>query len=70
MRGNQKEEKGKNLVVKAGDTVFVPQKVKFGVIEAFAMVWSSNKYSDRLQSGWGIFELSGLYCHWTLRNFR
>lgn len=37
-KGSTKEVKGKNLFVKAGDTVFVPQKVKFGVIEGFALL--------------------------------
>jgi protein involved in polysaccharide export with SLBB domain len=37
-KNSEKQEKGQNLLIKPGDTVFVPQKVKFGVIEAFTIV--------------------------------
>lgn len=37
-RDSKKQEQGENILVEPGDTVFVPQKVKFGVIEAFAIV--------------------------------
>lgn len=36
--GNQKEERGENLVVNAGDTVFIPRKAEFGVREIALIV--------------------------------
>lgn len=37
-KNSEKQQKGQNLLIKPGDTVFVPQKVQFGVIEVFTVV--------------------------------
>lgn len=39
IRRNRKiEEQGEDLLVEPGDTVFVPQKAKFGIVEAFTIL--------------------------------